>query len=58
MTSAFKKGFLWAKPNVVANKIVKAIDKKKAEVYVPSFWSLIMIMIKTIPSNLFKRISL
>ena len=58
MTSAIKKGFLWAKPNVVANKIVKAIDKNKAEVYVPSFWFLIMIMIQTIPSNFFKRISL
>jgi decaprenylphospho-beta-D-erythro-pentofuranosid-2-ulose 2-reductase len=58
MTSAFKKGFLWAKPNVVANKIVKAIDKNQAEVYVPSFWLFIMIMIKSIPSNFFKRISL
>lgn len=58
MTTGFKKGVLWAKPTTVAVSIVKAIDKKKAEVYVPAFWSLVMIMIKTIPSNLFKRISL
>ena len=58
MTAEFKKGFLWAKPGAVSTLIVKAIDKNQAEVYVPSFWSLIMIIIKTIPSNFFKRISL
>ena len=58
MTSEFKKGFLWATPNVVARIIVKAIDQKKEEVYVPAFWSLIMSMIKTIPSAFFKRTSL
>jgi decaprenylphospho-beta-D-erythro-pentofuranosid-2-ulose 2-reductase len=58
MTSDFKKGFLWVKPNVVSALIVKAIDKKTTEVYVPYFWSLVMIVIKTIPSILFKRISL
>ena len=29
MTSKFKKGFFWVKPNTVAIKIVKAIQKKK-----------------------------
>ena len=58
MTSAFKKGPLWAKPNAVASKIVKAIEKKRSEIYVPVFWLLIMMVIKLIPSKLFKRISL
>jgi len=49
MTSEFKKGFLWAKPNIVSTMIVNAIDKKKDEVYVPSFWFGIMIIIKKIP---------
>jgi len=57
MTSDFKKGPLWAKPNVVARLTVKAIDKKKEEVYVPAFWSLIIIIIKSIPSTFFKRTS-
>lgn len=56
MTSAFKKGVLWTKPNVVALKIIQAIDKKKSEVYVPSFWWLIMAVIKLIPNSLFKKI--
>jgi decaprenylphospho-beta-D-erythro-pentofuranosid-2-ulose 2-reductase len=58
MTSEFKKGFLWTKPNDVAEKIVKAIDKKNVEVYVPSFWRAIMWLISIIPNNIFKRGSL
>jgi len=58
MTASFKKGFLWAKPTAVATKIVKAIDKKKKEVYVPAFWWLVMAIIKAIPSNIFGKIKL
>jgi decaprenylphospho-beta-D-erythro-pentofuranosid-2-ulose 2-reductase len=55
MTSEFKKGFLWSRPNVVAATIVKAIDTRKDEVYVPAFWNLIMLTIRLIPSQIFKR---
>jgi decaprenylphospho-beta-D-erythro-pentofuranosid-2-ulose 2-reductase len=58
MTSEFKKGILWAKPNIVSALIVKAIDKKKAEVYVPSFWWVVMLIIKVIPSKIFKGLRL
>ncbi|MDA9088234.1 SDR family oxidoreductase [Amylibacter sp.] len=58
MTSAFQKGFLWAKPNTVAKKIVKAIDKKKSEVYVPVFWSSIMEFIRLIPGSVFNRMDI
>ena len=46
MTAEFKKGFLWASPDKVANLIVMACDKKNAEVYVPGFWWGIMVVIK------------
>ncbi len=58
MTSEFKKGFLWATPSAVADKIVKAIDKKKTEIYVPAFWWLIMASIKNIPNVIFSRLKL
>ena len=58
MTSEFKKGFLWARPSVVGKKIVESIDKKKSEVYVPSFWWMVMLIIKLIPSKIFKGIRL
>lgn len=58
MTSKFKKGFLWVKPNVVAAKIVRAIERQKNEVYVPLFWWPIMIIIRGMPSSIFRKISL
>ena len=58
MTSEFKKGLLWATPNKVANSIVIACDRKDGEVYVPGFWLGIMLIIKLIPENIFKRLIL
>lgn len=58
MTAAFKKGALWAKPDAVAKSIVKSIDRRKSVVYAPSFWWLIMFVIKSIPEFIFRRINL
>lgn len=58
MTRDFDKGLLWAKPNVVARGIVRAIDKKKDVVYLPFFWRFIMLIIKLIPERIFKKLSL
>jgi len=58
MTARFQKGVLWAKPNSVAMKIILSIDKKKEEVYVPGFWSLIMRLIMIIPNKIFVKMNL
>lgn len=58
MTTRFKKGLLWAQPLAVAAKIVKAIDLKKNEIYTPSFWRAVMIVIKCLPQALFNKILL
>jgi decaprenylphospho-beta-D-erythro-pentofuranosid-2-ulose 2-reductase len=58
MTASFRKGLLWTKPKNAAAKIVHAIDKRKGEVYVPSFWRLLMIVIKAIPNNIFNKLKL
>jgi decaprenylphospho-beta-D-erythro-pentofuranosid-2-ulose 2-reductase len=58
MTTEFKKGFLWAQPKVVAEAIVKAIQKRKDVVYVPWFWRWIMVIIRSIPESIFKRMTL
>jgi short-subunit dehydrogenase len=55
MTAAFKKGLMWAKPAAVAATIVQAVDKKKNEVYVPAFWWPVMVIIRLLPSSIFKR---
>jgi decaprenylphospho-beta-D-erythro-pentofuranosid-2-ulose 2-reductase len=58
MTAAFRKGFLWAKPQQVAAGIVRAIDRSRAVVYLPGFWRPIMFIIRAIPETLFRRLSL
>ena len=58
MTKNMKKGLLWAKPSAVAAKIVSGIENRKDEIYVPSFWRVIMFFIKLIPNFVFKKIHL
>ncbi len=58
MTSSFKKGVLWASPQAVASKIVSAIESNKTEVYVPTFWRSIMLIVRLIPNTIFARIKL
>jgi|TARA_B110000037_G_scaffold84324_1_gene100153 short-subunit dehydrogenase len=56
MTSRFKKGLLWSKPQYVAKKIVQSIDNNKDEVYLPKLWYFVFFLIKSIPSSIFKKL--
>lgn len=58
MTENFDKNFLWASPEKVANDIYRAAAKGKDVVYTPWFWRYIMLIIKTIPERIFKKLSL
>lgn len=58
MTQDFKKGPLWAQPASVAHGIVKAIDRRRSVVYLPWFWEVIMLIIRSIPEAVFKRVQL
>lgn len=59
MTAAFKKGFLWTKPDRIAENIYRAIEKgNKDVVYTPGFWFFIMLVIRAIPGFIFKRLTL
>ena len=49
---------LTAKPEEVANAIYKAILKKKNVIYVKWFWRWIMLIIKSIPEPIFKKLKL
>lgn len=57
MTAHIKKGALFAQPETIAKGIKRAIDKRKSVVYLPSYWSLIMTVIKLIPENIFKKLT-
>ena len=58
MTSAFKKGALWASPGRVAKDVVRAVDRRAGTVYTPWFWRWIMMVIRHVPEFLFVRTKL
>lgn len=49
---------LVAKPEKVALCIVAGIERKVSTLYAPGFWALIMLVIKYLPSSVFKRMTL
>ncbi len=58
MTAELKKGPLMANARSVGEGIYKAIQHKKEVVYLPVFWLPIMLIVKSIPERVFKRLSL
>jgi decaprenylphospho-beta-D-erythro-pentofuranosid-2-ulose 2-reductase len=57
MTKEHKKHALFGKPAKVAQSIVRAIDAGVPEAYVPSFWRMVMPVVKGTPESLFQRLS-
>jgi hypothetical protein len=51
-------GPLVATPEQVAQRIVKGIESRADTLYTPGFWALIMLIIKCIPTLIFKRLNL
>jgi short-subunit dehydrogenase len=58
MTASFEKGLLWAKPQSVAERLVKKIARNSNESYIPGYWRPIMTVIKTIPEFIFKKLNI
>ncbi len=58
MTASLRKGLLFASPRTVGQGIYEAMNKGKDVVYLPWFWRPIMLVVKSVPERLFKRVSL
>lgn len=58
MTKDFKKGLLFASAEKVGADIYRAILKGKDSIYTPSFWGIIMLIIKLIPERVFKKLNI
>jgi decaprenylphospho-beta-D-erythro-pentofuranosid-2-ulose 2-reductase len=58
MTASLKKGPLFAQPNKIGKGVYKAIKKRKNVIYLPWFWRPIMLIVKSIPEPIYKRLSL
>ena len=58
MTQDLEGLFLVAPPAKVADDIVRAYEKKKNVLYTPFFWHWIMLIIRSIPEQIFKKLKL
>ncbi|WP_380057101.1 SDR family oxidoreductase [Falsihalocynthiibacter sp. SS001] len=58
MTWTVEGMFLVSSPEDVAETILKAVKKKKNTLYTPFFWRYIMMIIRSIPEPLFKKLSI
>ncbi len=57
MTWGIEGMFLVAPPEKVADDILKAVTKRRDILYTPFFWRYIMLIIRTIPERIFKKMS-
>lgn len=55
MTQHLARGPLWAQPDAVAEDIIDAMIARKAVLYTPWFWSLIMLIVRNVPRPIFHR---
>jgi decaprenylphospho-beta-D-erythro-pentofuranosid-2-ulose 2-reductase len=58
MTAHLPQNALFAHPAAVGRGILKAIEKRKDTAYVPPIWALIMLIIRSIPNRIFKKLNL
>ena len=58
MTAHLRKSALFAEPARVGRDIVRAIAKRKDVVYTPRFWGLIMLVVRSVPRRIFKRMNM
>lgn len=58
MTAGVPKGPLFAQADSVGRSIYRSIEKRKDVVYVPGFWRFIMMIIKSVPEPIFKRLKI
>ncbi len=58
MTAALPKGILFAAPGRVAKDIVRAMERGTDVLYTPWFWRGIMLIIRSIPERIFKKLKL
>ena len=58
MTEGLEGLFLVAPPERVADDILRAFRKRKDVLYTPWFWRYIMLIIRSIPERIFKRLKL
>jgi len=52
-----QSGLLWAQPDKVAADILRAVERRRAVLYTPWFWRLILLIVRALPRPIFHRTS-
>ncbi|NHO43240.1 SDR family oxidoreductase [Acetobacter fabarum] len=52
------KGVLWSTPGQIGQGIIQAVKRKRNVVYLPWFWRIIMLIIRSIPEAIFRKLAL
>ena len=58
MTAHLPQGPLFAKPKQIGQGILRAIERRKDVVYLPAFWAIIMLIVRSIPGRIFKKMNM
>jgi decaprenylphospho-beta-D-erythro-pentofuranosid-2-ulose 2-reductase len=58
MTAGIPKNALFASPATAGRAIHRAIEAGRDVAYIPGFWRLILLVVKSIPESIFKRLRL
>lgn len=58
MTAGIPQNALFASPDQIARGIVRAVVRRKDVVYLPWYWSAVMLAIRLIPGRIFKKMNL
>lgn len=58
MTAHLPRGPLFAQPIAVGRGILKAIDSRRDVVYLPGFWRIIMLIVRSVPGRIFKNMNM
>ncbi len=58
MTDDVDKNFLFANPKDVGRAIYDAMINEKDLLYVPGFWKIIMLIVKSVPESIFKKLKM
>lgn len=58
MTAHLPRGPLFAEPRTIGRGILRAVASRQDTVYLPGFWRLIMLVVRTIPARVFKNMNM
>jgi hypothetical protein len=58
MTAHLKQSFLFVKPDFIAKEVIRGIEQGIDVMYIPSFWRLIMMIIRALPEKIFMKLNI